>query len=115
MESDLPPGLASEIELARRNRSRRSGRYAVVANRRRHPMMALTSTGFTIEAHNGPALRGYVDILDGETRIDRRLVVLSWAEDGLLGYEFKRDGAGHDVKPDHVPPAHAGLIGPSPD
>ena len=111
MESDLPPGLASEIELARRNRTRRSGRYAVVAGRRRHPVMSLSATGFSIEADGRPPLRGFVDILDGETRIDRRLVICSWARDGLVGYEFKRDGAGSEVAPDHVPPAHAGLLG----
>lgn len=110
MESGLPPGLASEMELARRNRRRRGGRYAVVAGHRRHPLMALTATGFTIEADGRPPLRGFVDILDGERRIDRRLVICSWAEDGLVGYEFKREGAGSPVPTDHVPPGHAGLI-----
>ena len=110
MESSLPPGLASEMEVARRNLTRRKGRYAVLAGDRRHPLMALSAEGFAIEADGRPPLRGYVDILEGETRIDRRLVVCSWAEDGLVGYEFKRDSAGAAVAPDHVPAAHAGLL-----
>ena len=110
METDLPPGLASEIETARRNRRRQAGRYSVVAGRRRHPLVALTPTGFAIEADGRPPLRGFVDILEGERRIDRRLVICSWAEDGLVGYEFKRDGAGREVAADHAPAGHAGLL-----
>lgn len=111
MESSLPPGLASEMEVARRNRTRRKGRYAVLAGDRRHPLMILTADGFAIEADGRPPLRGYVDILEGETRIDRRLVVCSWAEDGLVGYEFKRESAIGGVPADHVAPVHAGLLG----
>jgi len=110
MESDLPPELQSEIEVARRNRTRRAGRYAVLAGRRRHPIMALSAAGFTIEADGRPPLRGFVEILDGEERIDRRLVICSWAENGLVGYEFKHDSAGRAVAADFVAPDHAGLI-----
>ena len=110
MDSFLPPGMASEIELARRNRDRRRTRHAVVAGGERHPVISLGPTGFVIEADGRPPLRGHVDIYEGERRVARHLVVCAWAEDGLVAYEFKRDSACGEVAPDHVPPAHRGLL-----
>ncbi|MEM1345861.1 MAG: hypothetical protein AAGI34_14955 [Pseudomonadota bacterium] len=111
MDSVLPPGISSEIETARRNRVRARARHSVVAGTRRHAVLSLSADSLVIEADGRPPLRGFVDILEGERRIDRRLVVCSWAEDGLVGYEFKRDGIGMAVAADYVPPGHAGLLG----
>ena len=114
MEHQLPPALAAEMASARGASSGRGGRVVAVAGDRRHALVALDRAGFTIRADGRPPLRGYVDILEGERRIDRRLVICCWAADGLVGYEFKRDEAAIAAVPvDHVAPAHAGLLGPA--
>ena len=71
--------------------------------------MELTESGFVIEAEGRPPLRGYADIFRGDDRVLRGLVVCSWAQDGLVGYEFKRDTTGAEVSADHVRPDHAAL------
>lgn len=97
--------------MARRDVQRRSSRLRVCAEGRDHQVMELTADGFVIEADGRPPLRGYADIFRGEERVLHGLVICSWAEDGLVGYEFKRDTAGGNIKADHAPPSHAGLLG----
>jgi len=111
MESVLPGDLLSEIELGRRKSRRARTRHLVVAGEREHRIMELTERGFVIEADGLPHLRGYVEILLGEERIARRLVVFAWARDGLVGYEFKHDAAGRETPADYVKPVHLGLLG----
>lgn len=78
---------------------------------RRHAVVELTAAGMVIRAEDMPHLRGFVDILRGDERLARHLVVFSWARDGLAGYEFKRGGSAGAAPADHERPAHAGLIG----
>ena len=111
MESVLPGDLLSEIELGRRKSRRARTRHLVVAGEREHRIMELTERGFVIEADGLPHLRGYVEILLGDERIARRLVVFAWARDGLVGYEFKHDAAGRETPADFVKPEHRGLLG----
>ena len=102
--------IASILAKKSRDTMRLRSRFRVVAEERDHRIMELTADGFVIEADGRPPLRGYVEIFDDEERIDRRLVVCDWARDGLVGYEFKRDGAGNDVPTDYVPSEIAGLL-----
>lgn len=116
MDNHLPDGLMGEREMARRNMLRRRTRFRVMAGERSHGVMEFTADGFVIEADGRPQLRGFVDIVEGDRLVTRRLAICTWARDGLVGYEFKRDTDGGDVAPDHVPPVHIGLIeGPSRD
>lgn len=110
MESILPGEVLSEIEIDRRNSRRARTRHLVVAGERQHRVMELTETGFVIEAEGLPHLRGYVEILLGEERIARRLVVFAWARDGLVGYEFKHDATSREAPADYVKPIHLGLL-----
>lgn len=87
MDQRLPNGLLAERELDRRRSVPRAGVHSVRADGRTHPIVVLGKTGFVVET--GPRMRGYVDILDGECLLDRRLVVLAWQDGGLTGYEFK--------------------------
>ncbi|MEM9097959.1 MAG: hypothetical protein AAGC79_05485 [Pseudomonadota bacterium] len=106
--------IAGVLAKESRDTMRFRSRFRVVAADRDHRLIELTASGFVIEADGRPPLRGYVEIFEGEDRVDRRLVVCDWARDGLVGYEFKRDGAGINVPTDYVPSAVAGLIeGPS--
>ncbi|MGF1502815.1 MAG: hypothetical protein ACFBSD_13445 [Paracoccaceae bacterium] len=115
MDTTLPPDMTAAIEASRRSRARRRSRYSVTGDGVHCAVLELTHSGFVIEADRPPPFGGYVDILDGERRIDRRLVVCVWAADGLVAYEFKRDGAGWDVGPDYVPPARTALLDPPGD
>lgn len=110
VDTELPPEIASAIERDRRKQRRRATRYRVAAADRLYPVIELGAAGFVIEADAPPHLRGYVDILEGDERIARRLVVCVSAADGLVRYEFKRESAIGAVPADHVAPAHGGLL-----
>ena len=110
MESILPGEVLSALEVARRNIRRMRTRHLVVAGEREHRIMDLTETGFVIEADGLPHLRGYIEIMLGEERIARRLVVFAWARDGLVGYEFKHDAASRETPADFVMPDRLGLL-----
>ncbi|MEM9045672.1 MAG: hypothetical protein AAGC81_13355 [Pseudomonadota bacterium] len=109
---DIAPRSEIAGVLAKKSRDtlRLRSRFRVIAQGRDHRIMELSAEGFVIEADGRPPLRGYVEIFDGDERVDRRLVLCDWARDGLVGYEFKRDGAGNDVPTDYVPSVIAGLI-----
>lgn len=82
-------------------------REDVVAGGIRLPLLALSDTGFVVRAEVRPRLRGFVDIMQGGTRLARRLVVCAWAEDGMIGYEFKSGGPARPIAPDYVPDGSA--------
>lgn len=110
MDQFLPSDILSEMERARLRRRRGRATHLVVVGDRCHNILELSEKGFVIEADGLPHLRGYVDIMRGDERITRRLVVFAWAEDGLVAYEFKHEGAGRDIAADHVPHEHRGLL-----
>jgi hypothetical protein len=111
MESILPGEVLSALEVDRRNSRRARTRHLVVAGERQHRIMELTETGFVIEADGLPHLRGYVEIMLGDERIARRLVVFAWARgDGLVGYEFKHDASSREIPADYVMPERLGLL-----
>lgn len=110
MDQFLPSDVLSEMECARLRRRRARAAHLVVVGDRRHDILELSEKGFVIEADGLPHLRGYVDIMRGEERITRRLAVFAWAENGLVAYEFKHEGAAREVPADHVPPEHRGLL-----
>jgi hypothetical protein len=111
MESVLPGEVLSEIEHSRRRSRRARTRHLVVAGAREHRIVELSDDGFVIEADGLPHLRGYVDIMLGEERIARRLVVFAWARDGLVGYDFKLGAIRHFAPADYVRPERIALIG----
>ena len=111
MESILPGEVLSAMAIDRRNSRRARTRHLVVAGERQHRIMELSETGFVIEADGLPHLRGYVEIMLGEERIARRLVVFAWARDGLVGYEFKHDATSRETPADYVKPERLGLLG----
>ena len=110
MDAILPGSIATALEAERQRENRRPSAYRVVAGGRDHTVVRLGKSGFVIEADGRPPLRGYADIMRGDERILRGLVVCTWARDGQVGYEFKREGSGADVPVDYVLPDHAGLL-----
>jgi hypothetical protein len=110
MESIIPRDVLSALEVGRRNVRKMRTRHLVVAGDRQHRIMTLTGSGFVIEAEGLPHLRGYVEIMLGEERIARRLVVVDWARDGLMAYEFKHDASSRETPADYVMPERLGLL-----
>ncbi len=110
MDIIIPSEITGARETAQRNHARQHSRLRVRTMGRDHQVMELTANGFVIEADGRPPLRGYADIFRGDDRVVHGLVVCTWAENGLVGYEFKRDTSGGEIAPDHVPPVHAGLL-----
>ncbi|MCL5778170.1 hypothetical protein M1105_14395 [Limibaculum sp. FT325] len=115
MEHVLPSDVRSALGREQAPGRRRSpGLFAIsaaITGAQRHPVVELTETRMVIRAENMPHLRGFVDIVKGEERIGRHLVVLSWARDGLAGYDFKRHGRAGAAPADYERPAHAALLG----
>ncbi|MBY8974330.1 hypothetical protein KHP62_00830 [Rhodobacteraceae bacterium NNCM2] len=110
MDNGLRSEIADAIRAKELKAQRRTSRFRVVAKDRDHAILEMTDTGFVIEADDRPSLRGYVEIFRGDTRVDRRLVVCHWAEDGLVRYEFKCDSGGRNVRADYAPSGLAGLL-----
>ena len=110
MDAVIPPEVAGELEGDRRAQARRRSRYSVRSEDCELPVLELTPDGFVIEAEGPPPLRGYTDIFLGDERILHGLVICTWAQDGLVGYEFKRGSAANEVRADHAPPVHSGLL-----
>lgn len=110
MDAILPGNIAAALEVERQRQIRHTSAYRVIAGGRDHAVVHLSKSGFVIEADGRPPLRGYADIMRGEERILRGLVVCTWARDGRVGYEFKRDNSGANVPADYVLPMHSGLL-----
>lgn len=110
MDAILPGNIATALEDQRQRELRHASAFRVVAGGRDHAVVKLAKSGFVIEADGRPPLRGYADIMRGDERILRGLVVCTWARDGLVGYDFKRDGFGNNVPVDYVLPTHSGLL-----
>lgn len=110
MDQVLPDGMIAAIELDHRKQQRKGSRHAVVAGGRRYPIVVLRQDGFVIRGDGGGHLRGFVDIMEGERRIARQLVVCAWEQDGLVCYEYKSESAARPVATDHVPPEIDGYL-----
>ena len=110
MDAIIPPEMAGALEGDRRERARRRSRFSVKWEDGELPVLELTPDGFVIEAEGTPPLRGYTDIFQGDERILHGLVICIWARDGLVGYEFKRGSGGNEIRVDHAPPEHSGLL-----
>ena len=110
MDTILPAGFTGVSEAHRRNTLRRESRLRVRTDAQDHAVMELTANGFVIEADGRPPLRGYADIFRGDERILRGLVIVSWAREGKVGYEFKRGTTDGTMPVDYVRGPVAGLL-----
>lgn len=83
--------LPDDIAAAIRTRAPRKGpRFTVLAESGAYPVLELRETGFDVAEADAPRLRGYVDILHGEERLARCLIICAEAENGIVRYDFKR-------------------------
>ena len=102
MDEELAGTAAS-----RRRRRRRASVTSVAVGGRYLPIVTLGPSGFVIAAEHAARLPGFVDIMAGGELLDRRLVVCAWADEGLVGFEYK-------CAPARRPPA-VDYVVPSPD
>lgn len=84
----LPDDIAAALKTAPRRR--RGPRFYVMAENETYPLLELRETGFDIAEADAPRLRGYVDLLHGDERLARCLIVCAEAEGGVVRYDFKR-------------------------
>jgi len=89
MESVFSKEVQAGLDRARVMAQRKKSRLRVRADGKTHPVLRVWKSGFAVEAP-APALRGLVDLYNGETHLFQCLIVTS-AEDGVeRQYEFKR-------------------------
>lgn len=104
MDDVLREMTASEIDVGILWSARAPGRLSVDIGGHRIPILSLSDRGFVVAAEEDrPRLRGFVDILDGENLIAHPLIVCAWEDDGMIGYEVKRDQPSSPVSPDYAP------------
>ncbi|MEM6889313.1 MAG: hypothetical protein AAF636_14365 [Pseudomonadota bacterium] len=110
MESVFSKELQAGLDVARKITARKKTRLRVRVDGTAHPVLTLRKSGFAV-ADDVPALRGRVDLYDGERHLFQCLIVTSADEAGSRHYEFKRataitDRAARDFAlPDHAPVA----------
>lgn len=112
MEFGLPHEIVSELARGGEASVHRVSKLSVMSGDRRHMIVEITDKGFVIEADGLPQLRGYVDIMRGEQRVGRRLVIFSGATAGFARYEFKHDCAAREIPADYVKPDAIALLTP---
>ncbi len=110
MDSVLPSDIAGARGMATVKPARRKAHYSVRWADGELPLVELTASGFVLAAGAPPPVRGYTDIFAGDERIMHGLVMCTWARNGLVGYEFKRGGSLQEIRVDHAPPTHSGLL-----
>jgi hypothetical protein len=86
----LPKEIQEGLRIAEKRKARASSRMSVHVNDDAFPILRWWGTGFAIEAHRAPHLRGLVNIYDGPRHILQCLIVATTAEHGVVTYEFKR-------------------------
>ena len=110
METALPEYVSDALHAQAGSHARRAGVFRVRAGEREIRLTELALDGFVIESDGRPPLRGYADIYRGDEPVLRGLVVCAWAQDGLVGYEFKRGTTDGTVPVDYVRGPVAGLL-----
>ena len=108
MTTYLHQDLRNDLDAARLAKLRKRNRLRVMVDDKAWPVLRLWRTGFSVEAGEGPALRGLVDVYDGAQHLYQCLIVASEEEAGEMRYEFKRNTAAQDKAPlDHIREADA--------
>jgi len=92
---------------------KKTSRLRVLVGDEFHPVLRLWKDGFSVEEETAPAMRGLVDIYDGNQHIYQCLIIASEAGSGEMRYEFKRSTTALDQAPldfYRAPQAPVGLL-----
>jgi hypothetical protein len=115
METVFSKEIRADLDRARVLAAKRTSRLRAKADGAVYPVLRMWKGGFAM-ADDAPALRGLIDLFDGEKHLFQCLIVASADEAGERQYEFKRativaDRAALDFElPENAPVA---LIGPA--
>lgn len=90
MLEHLPEDIRRGLDAARSRSQRRRSKLCVHVNDAVFPVLRLWETGFAVDAHRVPTLRGLVDIYDGPRQIRQCLIVASENDGNEMTYDFKR-------------------------
>ena len=91
MTDFLPKELQDQLAAAHRQTRRRKATRVVHVGDEAYPILDYTDTGFAVDAHDAPNLRGFIDIYDGPRHLAQALIVASARDGDLMRYEFKRN------------------------
>lgn len=99
MSTYLPKEVREGLEAARLAAMKKASRLRVMIGDDFVPVLSLWKDGFAVEQETAPALRGLVDLYDGDRHLYQCLIVASEAEAGEMRYEFKRNTVVSDQAP----------------
>ena len=86
VSKDVMRGLAK----ARAKGQRKKARLAVHVGETAYPVEKIWETGFSVDADKVPALRGFVDIYEGDAHLFQCLIVASEMSGSEMHCTFKR-------------------------
>lgn len=90
MTTFLPKEVQAGLDRARIAAVKSASRLRVSAGGQMYPVLRLWKTGFSVEAHGAPHLRGFVDLYDGGVHLSHCLIVASEEDAFEMKFEFKR-------------------------
>ena len=97
MSTFLPRDVQAGLDAARNKASRDSSRLKVKTGKESFRILRLWQNGFALEDEH--AIRGFVDIYDGERHLYQCLVIASEDLEGERRFEFKRSTLATDRPP----------------
>lgn len=99
MSEYLPREVREGLEVARKDRLKRSSRLRVRVDGHIFQVLRSWKDGFALDADDSPHLRGLVDLYQGDRHVSQCLIVASAEEAGEMRYEFKRRTLASDRRP----------------
>lgn len=90
MTTFVPKEVQAGLDRARAAALKSASRLRLSAGGKTYPVLRLWKTGFSLEAHSAPHLRGFVDLYDGGVHLSQCLIVASEEDAGEMKFEFKR-------------------------
>lgn len=99
MSTFLPCDVQASLDAARNKVERDSSRLKIKTGKETCRILRLWKNGFALEAEQAPAIRGFVDIYDGERHLYQCLIIASENLNGERQFEFKRNTLAKDRPP----------------
>jgi len=87
----LPEDIRRGLEAAKARAARKGSRLCVHVGEQVYPLLSLNDSGFAVDLHKVPRLRGLVDIYDGPKHLSSALIIAATEDDHRMTYDFKRE------------------------
>ncbi|MDG2405701.1 MAG: hypothetical protein P8M25_12310 [Paracoccaceae bacterium] len=99
MSTFIPRDVQAGLDAARNRASRDSSRLKIKTGKESFRILRLWQNGFALEDKCAPAIRGFIDIYEGERHLYQCLVIASEDLEGERHFEFKRSTLATDRPP----------------